>query len=330
MTRALRQQERSLRAHAVALGESGSADAVGELLALTRHGSAQVRRLTTSALGKLAAVAHGSKVLPALAERLRDPHPQVRQYAVRAIAAYGATAEGRLPDLQDVADRPTETDYNRRDAASALDTIRSAIRLAREEALLPCQRCSRTVTADEYARALRAFQRPDCDKCFNEVSLRRRNFDPQVELNKTLPASDGRWVQSDDERLIANFLTEQGLAYRYDERLQIIDGSAIRPDFYLPELDLYLEYWGMDTIDYKIGMLKKQKLYQQQGKRLVSVGFRDKPRLREVLAEKLARYVRLPAPDSASLRDGSAPRSGRSGHEAERSAPKELTHKETR
>jgi hypothetical protein len=26
----------------------------------------------------------------------------------------------------------------------------------------------------------------------------------------------------------------------------------IRPDFYLPELDLYIEYWGMDTPQYKI------------------------------------------------------------------------------
>ena len=29
---------------------------------------------------------------------------------------------------------------------------------------------------------------------------------------------------------------------------------------YLPELDLYIEYWGTDTADYKIGMLKKHKL----------------------------------------------------------------------
>jgi len=36
------------------------------------------------------------------------------------------------------------------------------------------------------------------------------------------------------------------------------------------------EYWGMDTADYKIGMLKKQKLYQQEGKRLLSLHFSEK------------------------------------------------------
>lgn len=64
----------------------------------------------------------------------------------------------------------------------------------------------------------------------------------------------------------------------------------MRPDFYLPELDIYIEYWGMDTADYKIGMLKKQQLYQQEGKRLISLDPSDKPRLDGVLRAKLALF----------------------------------------
>lgn len=45
----------------------------------------------------------------------------------------------------------------------------------------------------------------------------------------------------------------------------------------------------MDTTDYKIGMLKKLKLYQQQGKKLVSMYREDKPRLDEALREKLGK-----------------------------------------
>ena len=74
-------------------------------------------------------------------------------------------------------------------------------------------------------------------------------------------------------------------------------GHAIRPDFYLPELDVYIEYWGMDTADYKIGMLKKQQLYQQQGKRLISIHPADKPRLDTLLRTKLAFFgYTVPAP----------------------------------
>ena len=57
----------------------------------------------------------------------------------------------------------------------------------------------------------------------------------------------------------------------------------------LPELDVYLEYWGMDTADYKIGMLKNPKLYQQQGKKLLSLYPTDKPNLRQILLSKLER-----------------------------------------
>jgi hypothetical protein len=64
-------------------------------------------------------------------------------------------------------------------------------------------------------------------------------------------------------------------------------GHAIRPAFYLPEFDIYIEYWGMDTADYKIGMLKKQQLYQQQDKRLISLFPDDKPHMEQMLMEKL-------------------------------------------
>jgi hypothetical protein len=285
--------ERELVSKAVTLGESGRAEAVEELLKLVKHPSAQVRRVVVSALGKLAMVAEAGTVLPVLLERLGDAHPQVRQYAIKAIPAYGARAESARADLKDVTERATEKDHNRRDAEKAMAVILEAKRIALEESKPKCQKCQRLITADEYARAMKAFQRPYCDTCFNEVYLRRRNFDTQVELNKTIPTTGGKLVQSDGERIIADYLTRQHIAYRYDERMQIIDGYAIRPDFYLPEFDVYIEYWGMDTADYKIGMLKKQKIYQMQGKKLISLHFRDKPRLTAILAEKLNRYVRL-------------------------------------
>jgi len=111
-----------------------------------------------------------------------------------------------------------------------------------------------------------------------------------VELQKNIRAKDGTWVQSAGERLICEALDVEGLRYRYDERFRILDGYAIRPDFYLPEFDLYIEYWGMDTADYKIGMLKKQQLYQQQGKKLISLYPDDKPRIRELINTKLGKF----------------------------------------
>ena len=61
-----------------------------------------------------------------------------------------------------------------------------------------------------------------------------------MELHKTVQAANGTVVQSEGERLIAEALAALGLVFRYDNRFRIIKGYAIRPDFYLPELDLYI------------------------------------------------------------------------------------------
>jgi len=277
---------------ALALGRGADPSALPELIKLLGMPSAEVRRLAASAIAKLApfgadpAVAV-SALLPAA---LRDPHPQTQQYALKALKAYAATARDHLADLDDLTRNERAKDYVRCAAHSAASAIRDAVRTAEESTRHRCARCGCDATRDAHTRSQQAFQRTFCDACFDEVFLERRNFDAKVELNKTIVAKAGTLVQSDGERFIADWLAAHGIAYRYDERFRILSGHAVRPDFYLPELDVYIEYWGMDTADYKIGMLKKQQLYQQQGKRLVSIHPPDKPRLDLVLRRKLALF----------------------------------------
>jgi len=189
-----------------------------------------------------------------------------------------------------MAANPAEKDYIRRDAAAAVEFIDEALRLVTAQAERRCQRCSTAVSAEEFARSNQAFQRVFCDRCFDEVFLERRNFETQVELNKTIEARDGTVVQSEGERRVAEWLTAQGIAYRYDAKFRIIGEFQIRPDFYLPELDVYIEYWGLDTPQYKMSMYKKQTLYQQEGKRLISVYPADLPHLGALLASKLRMF----------------------------------------
>lgn len=109
----------------------------------------------------------------------------------------------------------------------------------------------------------------------------------KVQNQKTILTADRTVVQSQGERRIGEWLAAHHIDYRYDDKFQIIQGFAIRPDFYLPRFDAYIEYWGLDTTDYKIGMLLKQKLYQQEGKRLISVYPADLPTLNAKLASSL-------------------------------------------
>jgi HEAT-like repeat len=285
--------ERKLAARATVLGKSATADAFDELASLTHSESPLVRRLAASALGKLAGIVIPGPAVLTLRPLLADPHPQVRQYSAKAVGAFGAHSKEVLDDLRDIFNNPIEKDYVKRTVLTTGKTIREALRIANEQAQHLCRRCGAEVDEDEYARSQRAFQRVFCDRCFDEVYLSRRNFDTRVELKKKIRAPDGTFVQSDGERRIAGYLSRKKITYRYDERIRIIDGYAIRPDFYLPEFDIYIEYWGMDTIDYKIGMLKKLKLYQQEGKRIISIYREDKHRMDVILSKKLSRYINL-------------------------------------
>ena len=284
-----RKLEKRLSDRAVAIGREGDVSAFGELLELLKSSSANARRLSASALGKLAWMGvDQAAAVAALAPVARaDPHAQTRQYAIKALKAYGAASRACLPDLRDIAANPAETPYNRRDSSAAVQFIEEALQIAAEQAEHRCQRCHARVSADEYARSHQAFQRTFCDRCFDEVFLERRNFETQVELNKTIEAQDGTVVQSQGERRIAEWLSAHGIAYRYDAKFRIIGEFQLRPDFYLPELDIYIEYWGLDTPQYKMSMYKKQMLYQQEGKRLISVYPTDLPRLDTLLATKL-------------------------------------------
>ncbi|MFZ4396419.1 MAG: HEAT repeat domain-containing protein [Kiritimatiellia bacterium] len=275
--RQFQQSSEQARSRAVALGEAGDPQALGELLDLCRHTAPTVRRAAASALGKLAVNPGLAPAVPVLCDLTHDPHPQVRQYALVALARIGD--EAALPACRDAAHRPDEPDYVLAAALRAVEKIEADAKARQAFGLAACSRCGATTTAEERRLAETQFQRVYCGACFNAVFIERRNFDMKVQNQKTILTADRTVVQSKGERLLADWLHAHGIEYRYDDKFQIIQGFAVRPDFYLPRFDLYIEYWGLDTTDYKIGMLHKQKLYQQQGKRLISIYPADLPHL---------------------------------------------------
>ena len=95
------------------------------------------------------------------------------------------------------------------------------------------------------------------------------------------------------EKRIADWLAAKKIAYVYDERFRIAEGDLIRPDFYLPEFDVYIEYWGMDTPEYNTNHANKLHLYQRAAKKLISLSPRDLDSLESTLELKLSRYIRL-------------------------------------
>ena len=253
-----------------------------------------VRRLSASALGKLAPSRPPyPAILPALLTLAEsDPKPQVRQYAVKAIGRYAEFAFFCMDSLKDIARDESAPEYVRKAAAEVVASVQERHRsvIARNNHF--CARCKRIVTESEYRQGMYRWGKPYCRHCLDEKLLEDRNFESVVEEAKKKRSSLGTAVQSRGEKLIADFLEAEHIAYEYDARYMIAGDTRIRPDFYLPEFDIYIEYFGMNTPEYRDRMLKKRILYQRAGKKLVSVSYKDVDPV-SVLRQKLSRYIRI-------------------------------------
>lgn len=106
---------------------------------------------------------------------------------------------------------------------------------------------------------------------------------------------NGELVKSGGERMIADYFFKNKIRYEYEKPATGAANRIIsRPDFYLPDYDVYVEYWGMaDTQDgkerkeYAKGMEWKMARYRENGIRFVSIYPNEIEKLDSVFAKKL-------------------------------------------
>ena len=102
-------------------------------------------------------------------------------------------------------------------------------------------------------------------------------------------------VKGRAEKAIADYLTDNGVSYEYEPVLLGGDGrdKPMRPDFYLPDHDVYVEFWGL--VDHPDGerrgeyaekMRWKKEQYRKLGARVISLYPGDLPRLGEAFGER--------------------------------------------
>ena len=71
--------------------------------------------------------------------------------------------------------------------------------------------------------------------------------------------NDGKVYLSRHEMMIGKYLTEAGIEFH--QEVPYGGGTNHRFDFYIPSLDLYVEYYGIQTDDYLNRMAEKRELY---------------------------------------------------------------------
>ena len=84
----------------------------------------------------------------------------------------------------------------------------------------------------------------------------------------------GEVVRSYSEKVIADWFSRNGIRYVYEYPAFDRKGSVIsRPDFYLPDYGVYVEYWGLVGADrrYEKRRARKMELYWGNGVRVLSL-----------------------------------------------------------
>lgn len=87
---------------------------------------------------------------------------------------------------------------------------------------------------------------------------RKRHHEPGLATNA------GIRVRSEPEKLTAEFLDKQHIRFLY-EPLMLLNGRQYRPDFFLPDYNLFIEICGYTHMPfYRDRVAYKRKLYAQR------------------------------------------------------------------
>ena len=114
----------------------------------------------------------------------------------------------------------------------------------------------------------------------------RANFASAIPRFPTL--KDGELVRSLSEKYVADFFYTHKVAYEYEKHL-FLDGYKIKPDFYLPAYDLYVEFWGMlDNPGYLDKVNWKFAMYQKHGINFIALNPDDQPVSEESVSHQIA------------------------------------------
>ena len=81
---------------------------------------------------------------------------------------------------------------------------------------------------------------------------------------------DGHVVKSKGELIIDNYLYHIGMDHKYENTLRI-RGKIMKYDWYLPDFDIYIEYWGYFGKKYMDRKQEKLELYRKGKLKLISI-----------------------------------------------------------
>jgi len=101
--------------------------------------------------------------------------------------------------------------------------------------------------------------------------------------------SDGHVVRSLSECIIDNFFTKNGIVHKYEDIILKTAGKKFKYDWYLKEVDIYIEFFGFSGKKYKETMAEKKTFYRKNKLKMVSLEPEVLSNLEEKIPEKFGK-----------------------------------------
>jgi hypothetical protein len=109
-----------------------------------------------------------------------------------------------------------------------------------------------------------------------------RGLKPKQEYGVESVTLRGETVKSIGERRIADYFEKNNINYVYEQEAKgkflFFDYKISSPDFYLPDYDVYVEYWGLVNADdnwtranYVRNMKRKMAIYYRNNIKFISI-----------------------------------------------------------
>ena len=121
-------------------------------------------------------------------------------------------------------------------------------------------------------------------------STRRLTPTLPIPLPRFPTLKKGEKVRSLSEKYIADYLFTKRIDYQY-EKILVLDHYTIKPDFYLPAYNVYIEFWGLLDGDknpqYWKNFRWKTEKYQKHGIKFLPLRKDDLPELDRIFPIKL-------------------------------------------
>ena len=125
--------------------------------------------------------------------------------------------------------------------------------------------------------------------------------------NKKYTCKSGVKVRSLSEKIISDFLTENGITHEYEKEFSYLElkghsnlrEKTLHPDFYIPGpvefngrtiTNVFIEFWGLNNDEYNDVKKYKLKVYEYYNLTLINVNSEDLIDINKSLKTKLLNY----------------------------------------